>query len=360
MASVLIWSVTMTLIVLLTGLVLLLFLYRKTGPPQKRGAVTGQGLRPEEKASSNGSTVPDSKNELESLLWPGIEKFDLKDCDSSADADSVLRADPGSSLAKPQRRAAHRAVHGGPFNLPHPRFHREIPINVGFPAGVHQISGFHGLFHLRLIYRNDAELRVDWKLTLKTNTNGHKMEAAACWLADGKDLHAESGLRCFREPRKHVSVGILQSSSDVLRSEKYLMRSSSCRFYLSLHRDYVPAPPARFMGTARRNSEDVAPPGPLIRTRDLPDAARLAEFLLSLDTDYKSFMSFFKWRQFYNARRRLPKEKEEFLCPSWCLKGRIPDLVSSRNNYSSYMRREQRVQFLSLFKLFMSVYVWCS
>lgn len=314
MGSVWIWSITMAAVAILTGLVLLLLLYRRSGPPRKCAAVTGQWVQPEEPANSNSSTVADIKNKLEKSAWPGKK--------TSSDSDSVCRADPGAPLAKPQRPAAHRGVPRGPFHLPHSRFHRNIPFNLGLPAGMHQLPGFHGLFHLSLIHRRDAELRVHWKLTLKTNTNGHKMEPQACWIVDSKDLHAESGLRCFREPRKHVSVGILQSSSDVLRSENYFMRTSSCRFYLSLHRDYVTellrAPPARFMVSARRNSENEAPSVPFIHSRDLPDAARLAEFLLNLDSDYRNFMSFLKWRQFYNARRRLTEEKEGFLIHSWC------------------------------------------
>lgn len=323
MASILIWSVTMMLIVLLTGLLLLL-LYRKSGPPQNRGAGTGQDLQPEKTAlvarEEHSSTRSDSQSNLVKLVWTGMDECDLKDCDSPSDTDSPCRADPGSSLTKPQRPAAHRGVHNGPFHLPNSRFLRDIPFTVALPAGVSQISGCRGLFQLSLIYRGDAELRVHWKLTLLTNTNGHKMEPLARGIADSRDLHAESGLRSFREPRKHVRVAILQSSSDVLRNQNHFMRTSSCRFYLSVHRDYVTepfcAPSARFMVTARRNSENVAPSAAVSPMRDLPDAATLAEFLLSLDADYKSFMSFFKWKQFYNGRRRLTEEKQEFLCQS--------------------------------------------
>lgn len=323
MASILIWSVTTMLIVLLIVLLLLL-LYRKSGPPQNRGAGTGQDLQPEETAlvarEEHRSTRTDGQTELEKPVWTGMDECDLMDRDSPSDTDSPCRADPGSSLTKPQRPAAHRGVHNGPSHLPNSRFLRDIPFTVALPAGLSQISGCRGLFHLSLIYRRDAELRVHWKLTLQTNTNGHKMEPPACGIADSRDLHADSGLRSFREPRKRVRVGILQSSSDVLRSQNYFMRTSSCRFYLSLHRDYVTepfcAPSARFMVTARRNFENAAPSAPVIPMRDLPDAARLAEFLLSLDAEYKSFMSFFKWKQFYNGRRRLTEVKEEFLCQS--------------------------------------------
>lgn len=307
MGSVWIWSLTMAVVVILSGLVLLLFLYRRSGPPGTRAAASGQWEQPEEPASSNSSTVADIENKLEKLAQPGLKMWDVKECVSSSDTDSVLEADPGAPLATPQRPAAPRAVHHGPVHLPPSRF------QLALPADVHQPPGFHGLFHLRLIYRRDAELQVHWKLTLKTNSNGQQTEPLACWMVDSKD----SGLRRFREARKHASVGILQSSSDVLRSENYFMRTSSCRFYLSLHGDYVTeasrAPPARFLVTARRNPETVAPSLAFIHRRDLPDAARLAEFLLGLDSDYKRFMSFFKWRQFYNARRRLTEEKQEFL-----------------------------------------------
>lgn len=277
-----------------------------------------QEPQPEETSRSSGN------NQLEKFSCDGL-KAGVEDCGSPSHAESACRAHPGSSPSKPQRPAALRAVHGGTVALPNPTFHRDVPVSVpvsvpSFPADLHLRPGFHGLFQARLIYGRDSDLRVLWKLTLKTNTNGHKLDPPACWVVDGKDLQAESSVRCFREPRRLASVAVLQSSSDVLSSHNYFMRSSSCRFYLSLHRDHVSepfrAPPARLALAARRNSGSGAPAVPSVHTGDLPDAARLAEFLLSLDTDYKSFMSLFKWRQFYKARRGLREKKEEFLSQS--------------------------------------------
>lgn len=296
MVSVLMWSVTMTLVVILTGLVALLFLYRMSGPPQ-----TGGGVQPGETATSitlvageqrANPTVTDDKNKLVKLL----EKLDLKDCDSYL---------AGSSSTELQRPAAHTRAHDDLLNFPKSRFHRDIRFNTLSPAGVRHISGFYGVFHLNWICRRDNELHVHWKLKLRTNTEGHKTEPLACWTAGSSDLHAQSGRRYFREPGKHMNVGILQRSSDTWRSQSCFVRTSSCRFYLCLHRDDVTAPPPRFMAAARRNSENVAP--------SMPDAAKLADFLLSLDANYKVFMSFFKWRQFYNARRRRSEEEAEFL-----------------------------------------------
>lgn len=316
-SSVLIWSVTMIAIVLLTGLVLLLFLYKKSGPAQKDAAGAGEGppqtpaVAREEAASSTATT---HKDKLEELVRPEMETFDLKGCDS----DSVALAHPGPPAAEAQRAGAPRAAPGGPFKLPHCRFPRDIPFQVGFPAGAHQVSGFHGLFRLNLIYRSDSELRLHWKLTLETGKNGHKLEVLGCRVAEVNELLAESGLRGIREPRKHVRVGILQRSAEVLRSQNCLMISSSCRFYLSLHRHQVTqpfrAPATRFTHTARPDLENGAPSVAL--GRDLPDAARLAEFLLSLDADYRYLMSFLKWRQIYNTRRKRTEEKRELLCLS--------------------------------------------
>lgn len=292
MVSVLIWNVTMTLVVILTGLVVLLFLYRKSGPPQ-----TGRGVQPGERATSitlvareqrANSTVTDDKNKLVKLFRPGIKKLDFKDCDSYL---------AGSSSTELQRPATHTRPHDDLLNFPNSRFHRDIRFNALSPAGVRHISGFYGVFHLNLISRRDNELHVHWKLKLRTNTEGHKMEPLACWMAGSSELHADSSRRYFREPGKHMNVGILQRSSDMWRSQSCFMRTSSCQFYLCLHRDDVTAPlrvpPPRFMAAARRNSENVAP--------SMPDAAKLVDFLLSLDANYKVFMSFFKWRQFYNA-----------------------------------------------------------
>lgn len=298
MVSVLIWSVTMTLVVILTGLVGLLFLYRKSSPRQ-----TGGGVRPGETANSitlvtrerrANSTVTEDKNKRVKLFLPGIEKLDLKGCLA------------GSSSTELQRPAAHTRAHDDLLNFPKSRFQRDIRFKTLSPAGVRHISGFYGVFHLNLIYRRDNELHVHWKLKLRTNTEGHKMEPLACWMASSSDLHAESGQRYFREPGKHVNVGILQRSSSMWRSQSCFMRTSSCQFYLCLHRDDVTAPPPTFTtAAARRNSENVAP--------SVPDAAKLADFLLSLDANYKVFMSFFKWRQFYNARRRRSEEEAAFL-----------------------------------------------
>lgn len=313
MASLMVWSVTMTVVVILSGLMVLLFLYSKSGAPQTGGGATygettnSTTLVAREQHAN--STVAANKNTPETSFWPRIKALDLEDCDS----DSSRRARRRSSSMKPQRPAAHGRVHDDLLNFPNSRFPRDTRFNVLLPAGERQT--FDGIFHLNLIYRKDNELHVHWKLNLRPNTNGHQMEPVA-WIADGNDLHRESSRRCFREPRKHTNVGILQRSSNMWTSQNCFMRTSSCQFYLRLHRDYVTEPfraPARFMAR-RRNSENVAPSVPLVHTGAMPDAARLAEFLLSLDTEHKILMSFFKWKLFYNGRRGQTEEKAAFLC----------------------------------------------
>lgn len=311
MASLMVWSVTMTAVVVLSGLMVLLFRYSKSGAPQTGGGAThgktANSTTLVAREQHANSTVAANKNMPETSFWPGIKTVDLKDCDS----DSSRRAHRRSPSMKPQRPAARVRV---PNDLvPDSRFHRDTRFNVLLPAGERQI--FDGIFHLNLIYRRDNELHIHWKLNLRPNTDGHQLEPVA-WIANGNDLHRESGRRCFREPRKHIDVGILQRSSNMWTSHNCFMRTSSCQFYLRLRRDYITEPfraPARFMAR-RRNSEHVAPSMSLVHTGAVPDAAKLAEFLLSLDTEHKILMSFFKWKLFYNGRRGQTEEKAAFLC----------------------------------------------
>lgn len=304
MASLLVWSVTMSVVVILTGLTALLFLYRKSGAPQ-----TGGGATPGETANSTtlvareqhaNSTLAANNNTPETWCGPRIQTLDLKGCDS----DGSGRAHRGSSPPTAQRAAAHRRVHDL-LASPASRFPRDTRFNALPPAGGRQIFG--GIFHLNLIYRRDNELHVRWRLNLRANTDGGPM-APVMWI--GKNLHGESGRR------KHLDVGVLQRSSNMWASQNCFMRTSSCQFYLGLHGDYVTQPfraPARFMAR-RRNSENVAPSVPVAHTGALPDAAKLAEFLLSLDAEHKILMSSFKWKLFYKGRRGRTEEKVEFLC----------------------------------------------
>lgn len=306
MASLMVWSVTMTVVVILTGLMVLLFLYSKSGAPP-----TGGGATPGETANSTSvveqhatSTVAANKHTPETSLRPRIT-LDLKDCDS----DSGRRARRGSSSTEPQRPEAPRSVPDLP-NFPDSRCLRETRFKALLPAGERQI--FDGMFHLNLIYRGDDELHVHWKLNLRPNPDGRQTEPVA-WVAD---LRGKSGRRCFREPRKHVDVGVLQRSSHMWSSQNCFMRTSSCQFHLRLHRDYITEPfraPARFTAR-RRNSENVAPSVPSLHTGALPDAAKLAEFLLSLDAEHRILMSVFKWKLFYNGRRGRTEEKVALLC----------------------------------------------
>ncbi|XP_056877331.1 uncharacterized protein LOC130518607 isoform X1 [Takifugu flavidus] len=304
MASLMVWSVTMTVVVALTGL--MLFLYSKSGAPK-----TGGGATPGETANATAlvareqranSTVAANQNTPETSFRPRIKTLDLKDCDS----DSSGRAHCGSSSTEPQGPAAHRRVHDDLLTFPPSRFPRDARFNALLPAGQRQM--FEGIFHLNLTYRRDNELHVHWKLNLRPNPDGPQMEPVA-WIR-------ESGRRCFREPRKRIDVGVLQRSSNMWAGQNCFMRTSSCQFYLRLHRDCVTEPfrGARVLAGARRNSGNVAPFVPSVYTGAVPDAAKLAEFLLSLDPEHRILMSFFKWKLFYNGRRGRAEERVAFLC----------------------------------------------
>lgn len=305
MASLMVWSVPMTVVVILTGLMVLLFLYSRSGAPQTGGGAT-PGQTADSREQHANSTVAANQNTPETWLRPRLETLDLKDCDS----DSGRRAHPGPSSTEPQRPTAHRSVRDHLLTSPSSRVHGETRLNALLPAAQRRI--FEGVFHLNLIYRRDNELHVHWKLNLRANPDGRQV-APVAWVAD---LHRESGRRYFGEPRRRVDVGVLQRSSNMWSSRSCFMRTSSCQFYLRLHRDDVTQPlraPARFTAR-RRNPENAAPSVPSVHTRALPDAAKLAQFLLSLDAEHRILMSFFKWKLFYNGRRGRAEEKVGFLC----------------------------------------------
>lgn len=312
MASLLVWSVTMTAVVILSGVTVLLFLYRKSGAPQ-----AGGGATPGEKATSAtlvateqhaSSTLPANKTPPETF-WPRTKAVDLEDRDS----DSGRRARRRSSSLKPQRPAAPGRVRGHLPHVPNSRFPRGSRLNALSPAGPRQV--FDGMFHLNLIFRRDDQLHVHWTLNLGANADGRQVQPAA-WIAHGNGPHRDAGWRRFREPGGHVDVGVLQRSSDTWSSHNCFMRTSSCRFYLRLHRDHVTQPfraPARF-AAGRRNPENAAPSVPAVYEGAVPDAAKLAQLLLSFDPEHRMLMSFFKWKLFYNGRRGRAEERAAFLC----------------------------------------------
>lgn len=319
MDSLLMWSVSVTGLVLLSGLLVQFFLFGRPGPRRGCGAAAGPGgpadpnARAEEPdGQQSHSSVSDNENRLGEQICPGAK--DLKARDSPSDAAHGRPADHGSSPAEPPRAAAGGVVRYNFHNLPGSRFPRDVRFRAGVPGGL-QVPGFQGLFTLSLIYRRDMELHVQWRLDLETSVDGHHVEP--WWVAYRGAPRADPGRRRFRGPGQGLEVGVLQRSSQVLSTHDYLMRSSSCRFYLSPRDGETrpfPAPPARLMLTAGRNSGNAAPSVPFRRRRDLPHAADLAEVLLSLDAEYQIFMSLFKWRQFYHGRRRLPEEEAALVC----------------------------------------------
>lgn len=337
---------TMTVILILAGLTVLFLMYYRSVPSPKCHPPPAHGLRLAKQANSHNASVAREQahspevivQEKKPLMllwfWPENKRFDLQDCNTLFNIDSCVITDNRSLYSRAQGVLVfHRAIHDDLSNLPtsRTRFQRWIWFNMDSPTNTRRKADIEGLFNLTLSYRRDADIHVRWKLTFKKNTDGDfvlpKKERLLCWIVDSNDLHTKSGERYtyYRELVKHIKVDIFHSSSDVLKGENYFLTISSCKFYLSfedsIHRDYITetfnGPLAAgtvpiVLGPPRKNYENFAPGTSFIHVNDFPDAATLAEFLLSLERDNKAYMRFFKWRQFYTARRHLTEEKQEF------------------------------------------------
>ncbi|XP_059206395.1 4-galactosyl-N-acetylglucosaminide 3-alpha-L-fucosyltransferase 9-like [Centropristis striata] len=339
---------TVTAFVVLAGIIVLFLMYHKSFPSLKchpspahlRRLAKQANLRitplVTKQPSRPAVTHHTDKPVVLLWFWPEDKKFDLQDCKTLFKIDSCHLTDDRSFYSRAHGVLVfHRAIRDDLSNLPtspRARFQRWIWFNMDSPTNTRRISGIKGLFNLTLSYRKDADIHVRWRLALKKNTDEDfvlpRKERLLCWIVDSADLDTKSTERFsyYRELVKHIEVDVFNSSSvEFSQGVNYFLTISSCKFYLSfedsLHRDYitetfngplVAGTVPIVLGPPRRNYEDFAPGASFIHVNDFPDAATLAEFLLTLDKDNRAYMRYFNWRRFFTARRHLTEENREF------------------------------------------------
>lgn len=317
----------MVVILFLAGLMGLFLMYYKLVPPQKchPSKLHNTSVGREQQTSP---VVTEKKKKPEKLSWPENNRLDLQDCKTHLSIDSCQLRDNRRLHSKGQDVLEYRrAIHNDLSSLPtsRVRFQRWIPVNMDSPLNTRRIPGVQGVFNLTLSCNRDADVRFRWKLTLKTNAEEKfllpKQERLICGIVDSNVLRSKSST-FYRDLKKHMMVDIFHRSSHVMMGENYFRTIRTCKFYLSLeNRDFITE---IFKGSSaansvpivlcppRRNYENIAPATSFIHVNNFPSADKLVDFLLSLDTDYQAYMSFFKWRQFYSAKRQLPEENHEF------------------------------------------------
>lgn len=317
----------MVVVLFLAGLIGLFLMYDKLIPPQKchPSKLHNTSVVREQQTSP---VVTEKKKKPEKLSWPENNRSDLQDCKTHFNIDSYQLTDNRRLFSKAQDVLEYRrAIRDDLSSLPtsRARFQRWIRVNTDSPLNTRGIPGIQGVFNLTLSCSRDADIRVRWKLTLKTNADVKfvqpKQERLVCGIVDSNILRSKSST-FYRDLKKHMMVDIFHRSSHVVMGENYFLTIRRCKFYLSPeNRDYITemfnghsaanSVPI-VLGPPSRNYENFAPATSFIHPNDFPNAAKLADFLLSLDTDYKAYMSFFKWRQFYSAKRHLPEENHQF------------------------------------------------
>ncbi|XP_074468872.1 4-galactosyl-N-acetylglucosaminide 3-alpha-L-fucosyltransferase 9-like [Sebastes fasciatus] len=325
---------TLTLVLLLAGVIVLFLMYHKSFASPKCHPPPAHLGRLKKPANSPGTSKQPDKPVLLLWLWPENKRFDFQDCETLFNIDSCHLTDDRSLYSRAHGVLVfHRAIRDDLSNLPtapRARFQRWIWFNTDSPTNTRRIAGIQGLFNLTLSYRKDADIHVRWRLTPKKNTDEDfmlpKKERLLCWIVGSDDLLTKSGERYnyYRELVKHIKVDVF-SSAEFSKGDDYFMTISSCKFYLSfensIHRDYITetfnGPLAAgtvpiVLGPPRRNYEEFAPGTSFIHVNDFPDATTLAEFLLKLDKDNEAYMRYFNWRRFYTARRHLTEENHEF------------------------------------------------
>lgn len=327
---------TVTATLVLAGIIVLFLMYYKSfpspkchPPPAKSGRLIMLAKSP---SKSVVTKQPQQTDKPLMLLWfwPENKKFDFQDCKTLFNIDSCQLTDDRSLYSRADGVLVfHRAIQDDLSNLPtspRPRLQRWIWFNMDPPTDTRRIAGIEGLFNLTLSYRKDADIHVRWRLTLKKKTDEEfvlpKKERLLCWIGDGEEVHTKSNERYnyYRELVKHIKVDVFPKGED------YFLTISSCKFHLSfensIHTDYITetfnGPLAVgtvpiVLGPPRRNYEDFAPGSSFIHVSDFPDAATLAEFLLTLDKDNEAYMRYFNWRRFYTARRHVTEENREFV-----------------------------------------------
>ncbi|XP_023264622.1 alpha-(1,3)-fucosyltransferase 9-like [Seriola lalandi dorsalis] len=322
----------LTVTLMLAGATFLFLMHYTSLPSHKWHPLPAYSRRP----NSTAETQQTVKPIVLLWFWPENKSFDFQDCKKLFDIDSCHLTDDRYLYSRAEAVVIfHRAIHDDLSNLPtspRPRFQRWIWFNMDSPTNTHWIAGIQGLFNLTLSYRQDADIHVRWKLTVKKKPAEHfvlpRKQRLLCWIVDKSDLSKTSVERYsyYIELVKYIKVHNFSSSSaESFKGENYFRTISSCKFFLSfensIHRDYITetfnGPLAAgtvpiVLGPPRKNYEDFAPGTSFIHVNDFPDAMTLANFLLRLDEDDEAYIRYFSWRQFYTVRRHLTEENHKF------------------------------------------------
>ncbi|XP_034016761.1 alpha-(1,3)-fucosyltransferase 9-like isoform X1 [Thalassophryne amazonica] len=265
--------------------------------------------------------------------WPENKRFDLNICKNLLNIDRCHLTDNRSLYSMAHGVVIfHRTIQDDLSNLPappRPRFQRWIWFNTDSQKNTRRIPGIEHLFNLTLTYRKDGDIHVQWQLSARKSTDKDFVlppkQRLICWIVDKMELDTrlEERNRYYRELTKHIPVDVFDRTS--LSDEDYFQTISSCKFYLSFEKsddkDYITetfnGPLAVgtvpiVLGPPRKNYEEFFPGTSFIHVNDFSNAKVLADFLMKLDVDNKTYMSYFSWTRFYTARRHLTEEKYKF------------------------------------------------
>ncbi|XP_055491817.1 4-galactosyl-N-acetylglucosaminide 3-alpha-L-fucosyltransferase 9-like [Leucoraja erinacea] len=266
-----------------------------------------------------------SKNETIVLiwLWPFGQPFELSSCKLEFNIeDCYLTADRKLYNKSHAVLFHHEDIRRDLANLPlepRPPFQKWVWMNLESPTHTSKRYGLNQLFNLTLSYRQDSDIQVPYgSLTKSKVPLDFKMPSKnvlVCWIISNWD-YEHPRVKYYYMLRKYVKIIIYgRFLWHRLSDDDLIPTISTCKFYLafenSIHKDYITeklynallagSVPV-VLGPSRENYENYIPANSFIHVDDFLSPKELADYLHMLDGNENLYMSYFKWRKYYEVR----------------------------------------------------------
>ncbi|XP_078401916.1 alpha-(1,3)-fucosyltransferase 4-like [Cetorhinus maximus] len=270
------------------------------------------------------------------LIWwyPFGKKTEIKDCDTLYNIQGCRLTT--NRLLYPISQAVvvhHRDLGGNVSQLPaerRPAFQRWVWMNFESPTHSSGLEVLNGVFNWTMSYKRGSDIFIPYGYLYPKKREGRKVvlpiksKLVAWVISNWNEDHAR--VKYYHRLSRHVVIDVYGRYHQELQNNSIGLTISPYKFYLafenSQHVDYITEKLWRnalmsntvpiVLGPSRANYEQYIPADSFIHVNDFSTPKKLAEHLMFLDENARSYRKYFDWKRRYSVH--LAKFWEEPYC----------------------------------------------